>query len=158
MKLQVRRINSGFTLIEVMLAGTILTIALLAILLVYMNCFELFFTSRNLTYATNAIHRKIEEIRDHPFDDITNFYTQPGNRTFDVDDIQTGSMGVIYIDPSNTDPDFREIVVSVSWRQRANRIIGEDLNLNGIRDAGEDINDNLILDSPAQLITLITNR
>jgi len=50
-----------------------------------------------------------------------------------------------------------QATVSVCWRQK-NRVIGEDKNLNGALDAGEDANGNKIIDSPVELTTLIVNR
>jgi hypothetical protein len=65
------------------------------------------------------------------------------------------SMGVVYI--NDTNPELLQATVSVCWRQK-NRVIGEDKNLNGALDAGEDANGNKIIDSPVELTTLIVNR
>lgn len=146
--------DRGFTLIEVMLAAGILVIVLSGILATYISCFELISTSQNLTLAVNAAQRRIEEMRDYSFSQI---YADYNNQIFTVGEITIGnSQGVIYVDNSN--PDLLEITVSVCWRQRGGRIIGEDLDLDGILDAGEDANVNGIIDSPAQLVTLISER
>lgn len=144
---------TGFTLIEVMLAAAILAIVVCGILATYISCFELISTSRNFTFAVNAAQRKIEEIRDYNFSQI---YPDYNNQSFAVDEISAGSRGVVYVDDSN--PDLLEVTISVCWRQRENRIIGEDRNLDGILGAGEDLNGNNIIDSPVQLVTLIAER
>jgi len=144
----------GFTLIEVMIAAAILAIVLCGLLVTYIRCFELISTSRNLTFAVNAAQRKIEEMRDYTFSQI---YTDYNNQNFTVDEIGAGnSRGVIYVD--NSDPVLLKVTISVCWRQQGSRIIGEDLNLNGILDPGEDLNGNNMIDSPAQLVTLIAAR
>ena len=149
-----RRKQNGFTLVEVMLAAAFLIIVLSGMLATYISCFELITTVRNLTFAVNSAQGKIEEIRDYSFSSTFDDYN---NTTFTVDEIPAGnSRGVVYLD--NSDPDLLVLTVSVCWRQRANRIIGEDLNLNGTLDAGEDTNGNNIIDSPAQLVTLVTAR
>lgn len=146
--------DRGFTLIEVMLAAGILAVVLSGLLATYISCFELISTSQNLTMSVNAAQRRIEEIRDYSFSLI---YADYNNQTFTVDEINVGnSRGVIYVDDSN--PDLLEITVSVCWRQRGNRIVGEDLDLDGVLDAGEDTNANGVIDSPAQLVTLISER
>jgi Tfp pilus assembly protein PilV len=146
--------RKGFTLIEVMLAAAFLIIVLGGLLATYISCFELISTSRNLTLAVNAARGKVEEIRDYSFNQI---YSDYDNTTFTVNEMSTGnSRGVVYVD--NTNPDLLQVIVSVCWRQRANRIIGEDLDLDGNLDTGEDTNFNNMIDSPAQLITLITAR
>jgi prepilin-type N-terminal cleavage/methylation domain-containing protein len=148
------RTKSGFTLIEVVLAVGILVFVLCGILATYMSCLELMATSKNMTLATNAAQRKIEEIRDYNF---YNIYSDYNNQTFSVDEMPAGdSSGVIYV--NNSDPELLQITVSVCWRQRAGRIIGEDLDLDGSLDSGEDSNGNNIIDSPVELITLSTPR
>lgn len=83
----------------------------------------------------------------------------------------TGS-GFIYID--NTDPELLEIEVVMSWvskkgipipnvvveadKQKYRRVVGEDQNLNGVLDAGEDVNGNGKIDSSIVLKTLLTNK
>lgn len=145
----------GFTLLEIMLAVAILVIVLCGILATYISCFELISLSKNLTLAINSCQMKIEEIRDYTFSQIYSYYN---NQTFEVDEMPPGySKGVILVDNSN--PDLLKVTITVCWRQRANRIIGEDLDLDGVLDSGEDLNSNPgIIDSPAQLVTLITQR
>lgn len=149
--------NKGFTLIEVMLAAAILVIVLCGILATYISCFELISTSKNLTFAVNAAQSKIEEIRDYTFSGI---YADYDNQTFTVNEIPQ-SMGVIRIINVPGTSDLLAVAVSVSWRQRSNRIIGGDQNLNGVLDTTEPfvtIYGTDIIDSPVQLVTLITQR
>ena len=63
--------------------------------------------------------------------------------------------GVVYVDDSN--PELLKVTISVSWKQ-GNTVVGEDRNLDGSLNAGEDSNGNGILDSPVELTTLIVNR
>jgi hypothetical protein len=102
----------------------------------------------------NAAQKKIEEIRNYSFSDIYNDYN---NTTFTVDEMPSGnSKGVIYVDNSN--PDLLKLTVSVCWRQRGTLVVGEDRNLNGVLNTGEDLNGNNMIDSTVQLVTLIANR
>jgi len=64
-------------------------------------------------------------------------------------------MGVVYVDDTN--PELLEVTVSVCWQQVL-RVIGEDKNLNGVLDAGEDTNGNGKIDSSVQLVTRIVNK
>ena len=147
--------EKGFNLVELMIAAAILVIVLSGILATYIGCFEVISTAKNLNLAINAAQRKIEEIRDYSFSEI---YSDYNNQTFVVNEITSGnSKGVIYVD--NSDSDLLKITISVCWRQRGNRIIGEDLDLDGVLDdPPEDLNHNNMIDSPAQLVTLITSR
>lgn len=146
--------DRGFTLIEVMIAAAILAIVICGILATYISCFELISTSRNFTFAVNAAQRKIEEIRDYNFSQI---YPDYNNQSFTVGEMSAGdSLGIVYVDDAS--PDLLEVTISVCWRQRQNRIIGEDLNLDGVLGPGEDANGNNMIDSPVQLVTLITER
>ncbi|MBI5554451.1 MAG: prepilin-type N-terminal cleavage/methylation domain-containing protein [Elusimicrobia bacterium] len=51
-----------------------------------------------------------------------------------------------------------EVVITVCWRAKDGRIIGEDTNLNGVLDAGEDMNANSELDSPVKFRGFITDK
>lgn len=146
--------DRGFTLIEVMIAAAILAVVICGILATYISCFELISTSRNFTFAVNAAQRKIEEIRDYNFSQI---YSDYNNQSFTVDEMSVGdSRGIVYVDELT--PELLEVTISVCWRQRQNRIIGEDRNLDGALGPGEDANGNNMIDSPVQLVTLITAR
>lgn len=147
-------LDKGFTLPELLLSAAILALVLCGILATYISCFELISTSENLTLAVNAAQRKIEEIRDYSFSQI---YADYNNHTFTVDEIAPGnSKGIVYID--NSTADLLKVTISVCWRQRGSRIIGEDLDLDGSLDSGEDLNGNNMIDSPAKIVTLITPR
>jgi len=159
----------SFTLVEVLIATVIVVIALCGIMATYVSCFELLYVSKNVSIATNAAQGLMEEIRGHrnpcssstiPFTQIANDYNCSDSETgyndlnFIVNNMPT-SRGVVSID--DTDPELLRITISVCWKQN-NRLFGEDKNLNGVLDAGEDANGNSIIDSPVQLIALVVNR
>lgn len=95
---------------------------------------------------------KLEEIRNHNFHKI---YLDYDDTTFGVAGIEEAEGRV---DVDNTNPDLLEITVTVCWKQVGGRVIGEDLNLDGDLDTGEDSNGNGQLDSPVQIITLMAKR
>jgi len=51
-----------------------------------------------------------------------------------------------------------EVLITASWRHHDGRTFGEDRNLNGVLDAGEDVNGDGNLSSPAQLRAFISDR
>jgi hypothetical protein len=143
--------KKGFSLAEMLLAAAIAAFALSGILATYATCFYLIMTSKNVSIATGAAQGLIEEIRNTPFPQIIDNYS---NLNFIVNDIPS-SRGVVYIDDTN--PELLKVIISVCWRQ-GTIIMGEDKNLNGVLNAGEDANGNGIIDSPVELSTLISNR
>lgn len=143
--------RKGFTLVEVMMALAILTFCLTGMLLTYIGLLALSETSRNLSLAVNVAQTKLEELRDQPFDSLVNF----NNTTFDVSGFAAGSAkGRIEVTNAGY-ADLNQVRIVVSWRQRGGRIIGEDINLNGVLNGGEDNNNNTILDSPSEVISFI---
>ena len=148
---RIRKPKAGFTLMEILLAAGILASAVSAILLAYYSCFALIGTSKNINIATNAAMGLMEDIRSSAFTRIIDDYN---GINFVVNAIPQ-SRGVVYIDDTN--PELLETTISVCWRQ-VNRVIGEDTDLDGALDAGEDRNGNGIIDSPVQLVTRIANR
>jgi prepilin-type N-terminal cleavage/methylation domain-containing protein len=142
----------GFSLIEVLLAVAIMVIALCGILALYTSSIVLTTTSKNVAIATSAAQGLMEQARTDSFNRIITDYN---GLKFTVNDIPN-SMGVVYVD--NTNPELLKVTISVCWKQ-GTRVIGEDQNLNGNLDPGEDQPPyNNIIDSPVELVTMIANR
>jgi prepilin-type N-terminal cleavage/methylation domain-containing protein len=145
----------GFTLAELMVATLILVIVLVGMLASYVTCMELADLSRNTSTAINIAQAKVEEIKNDTYINIQNDYDPAGNGVpFNI--VGLTGRGVTYVNATN--PDLLRITVTVCWRQKNGRVIGEDTNLSGQLDAGEDRNGNVILDSVAQVITFIARR
>ena len=160
------RSNSAFTLIEVMVASVVFVLTIGVLLLVFIGCLSLNATSRNLTTSINAAGAKLEEICQHDLDIITSSYIPGGDPgdSFGISDWTRPHSGIIsIIDDGSDEPDHLtndnliQVTISVCWQEKGGRIIGEDKNLDGNFDlASEDKNGNGRLDSPTQLITLIS--
>lgn len=146
--------NSAFTLFELMITVAVLITAIVGLLAAYLNFFTLNENARKLTLAITACQNKMEEMRKAGFSTLYSTYngTQFNPGGFPA----TEARGNVYI--KNTNPDLLEVHVSVSWMERSNRIIGEDLNLNGALDTGEDLNGDNRLSSPAEISTFICER
>ncbi|HTZ11631.1 MAG TPA: hypothetical protein VMD04_04575 [Candidatus Margulisiibacteriota bacterium] len=144
--------KKSFTLMEMLLAVAILAYILCGMLAMYISCFDLISTSRNMSIATNAAEGLMEQIRSYNFTQIASDYDQ---LTFTVNGLPAQNMGVVYV--NDTNPELLQVTISVCWRQKG-RIIGEDTNLNGVLNGAEDVNGNNIIDSPVELVSLIVNR
>ena len=148
--------NKGFSLIEVIVTVGILVIVLTSLLGLFIYCSTLAEASGNMTLAIREAQGKLDEIRDHSYSLITTDYGAggtPGN-IFNLN--QLNGKGVIYFESPN--PELLQIKVVVSWKNKDTRVIGEDVNLNGILEAGEDKNANSQLDSIVSLTTMIARR
>lgn len=143
--------KKAFALPEVLLAAIIASFVLCGILLTYIACMDMIKSSKNVSIASAAGQGLIEEIRNAAFPLIVDNYD---GLTFIVNNIPS-SRGRVYIDDTN--PEFLLVTVSICWKQ-GNKIIGEDINLNGALDAGEDANGNGIIDSTVKLVTQVANR
>lgn len=151
--------RTGLTLVELMIAAGVLVMVSLGLIMTFIGCFTLNEGARNLSIAMNACQEKMEEIRSYAIDNFDEVYTTYDGAAFEVDEatglLNSASQGVVEV--SNANPELLEIVVTVCWRQKAGRMFGEDADLDGVLDAGEDDGDGQ-LESPAQLITLIARR
>lgn len=145
--------KKGFTLVEVLFTVAILAFALCGLLAMYINLFLLGDISRQITLATNASQAKIEEIRNTSFDKLL----ASNGSTFDITGFAAAdAKGRVEV--LNTSyADLMQVRVIVCFRQKGQRIIGEDTNLNGALDAGEDSNANGVLNSPVEVVTLISS-
>lgn len=146
--------NSGITLLELMIATAVLVVAITGLVAIFTRFPSLNENARKLSLAVTASQDKMEEIRNSDFGIL---YTTYNGVSFDPAGFPPSEAeGSIYID--NTNPNLLAIYVSVSWMESSNRIVGEDTNLNGILDSGEDLNGDERLNSPAEVVTLMVNR
>lgn len=141
----------GFTLVELIIAAGIMGVVVVGILIGYVRCMELNEVSANKSLATKAARSRMEEIKGTAFAGLA---TSFNNVAFPVTGF-TG-MGISYVDSPDTEN--REVTVSVSWRQKNGRVYGEDKDLDGVLDAGEDLNGNGKLDAPVQIVDRIFQR
>ncbi len=147
---------NGFTLVEVLLAVSILAFCLTGLLLTYINLLSFTDISRGFVMANNALRLKTEEIKNTAFANLSAL----DGTTFSVDGFNsTTAKGVIQV--SNTSySDLKKVRVLITFKVR-NKTIGEDQDLDGVLDTGEDMsiytNGSSRLDSPVESVTLITN-
>lgn len=152
--------SKGFTLMELMLAAMILAFVLVGLLGTYITCLDLVETSKNTSIALNNCQVKLEEIKNATYAQIKTNYNKVAFETTGI-----VGKGVTYAQYCNSPSDcadgyaqtnLLEIIASVSFKQKNGRVIGEDKNLNGIINSGEDTSPaNGILDSTAEVITFI---
>lgn len=142
--------NKGFTLIELLLAFAILAFCLCGILLTYINMFLLSDLSRDLTLTTNAVQAKTEEIKKTPFDNLLSL----NGTTFNLNPFPASdAKGFIEV-TDTTYSDLKRVRVIAAFKSRL-RLIGEDKNLNGVLDPGEDTDNNGALYWPIEVVTFI---
>jgi Tfp pilus assembly protein PilV len=152
--LPLKKNYSGLTLLELMIATGILVVAISGLLAIFASLLSLNENSRKLGLAIAACQDKMEEMRNSNFDTL---FTAYNGTYFDPDGfLAQEAEGNVYI--NNTNQDLLEVCVSVSWRERSNKTSGEDANLNGVLDPGEDLNSDGRLTSPAEIVALIGQR
>jgi len=150
--------QSGLTLIEVLAAAGIMATCISGLLLTYINLFTVTDLMRDFTLAANAASQKVEELKHNSFDSILAF----DNTTFNITGFPNAADAVGRIEVSNTtNAHLRRIRVVVSFRTRG-RVIGEDSNLNGMLDSGENTalyaeTSGPRLDSPVEIVTYAGN-
>ncbi len=176
--------KKGLTMLELMIVIAIVGFSLVGLLISYISSLNLNEFDRNLTIAMNIAREKMEELYNARNLDFTNLGSslctgQPdictvvasGNSkivSFNVDNIRAkyhgfnGSCTVYMQDKaagSVPAGQIKEARVIVCWRQHLGNIIGEDNNLNGVLDAGEDTGGRVgKLDSPCELISAFAKR
>lgn len=140
--------HKGVTLPELMIAAVVFLVAIVGILYSYLKFMELQDMGRNVSIATQAVRNKMENIKNT---DFAMLFATHNNTTFTVAGIN--GRGVVYVNTAN--PALVQIKVVFCWRQPNGRLVGEDTNLNGALNAGEDQNGNGQIDSYAQVTTNI---
>jgi prepilin-type N-terminal cleavage/methylation domain-containing protein len=143
--------HKGFTLIEVLVASGILAFCLCGLLAAYVSLFFLSDLARDTTLATNAIQQEMEKVKNINFDSLSVL----NDTKFNLNGFSSsGAKGVIYVSSTSYD-DLKKVRIVASFKSRG-RVIGEDKDLDGTLDNGEDTNpNNNRLDSPLEIVTFI---
>lgn len=149
MKVQ-RKISNckGLSLPELMIAVLVFLVAIIGIVYSYLKFLELQDIGRNVSIATQAVRNQMENIKNYDFNSISADFD---NTTFTA--VGINGRGVIYVNDDN--PQLLQVKVVFCFRQPNGRLIGEDTNLDGVLNAGEDANGNGQIDSYVQVTTNI---
>jgi prepilin-type N-terminal cleavage/methylation domain-containing protein len=140
--------QAGLTLVEVLIAVLILLPFFTVGMQIFTKCMETSDIAKNSSLAVTGIKSRMSAIENTPYNQISGMYN---NTTFTIAGLN--GIGVTYVD---TSANHLIVTMSFSWKERRGRIIGEDKNLNGIWNTGEDtITTNNRLDSIAQISTQI---
>jgi prepilin-type N-terminal cleavage/methylation domain-containing protein len=131
-----KRLKSGFTLIEVLIAITILAFCLCGLLATYVNMFFLTSLLRDSTLATSAVQAKLEEARNISYDCLSTVgcaaCVAPCEKClcdaseFSIDGIADGK-GVLAIETVPGYTTLKKIRVVACFRSRG-RVIGNDID------------------------------
>lgn len=146
---------TGFTLFEVALAAAIFGVAAVGSLSLYISCATLTESAGNITRMMNRAREELEGVVfRRNFVNLSSY-----SRLLSLEDppYLEGSL-ICYVQDHSTVNDLKEVRIIISYREKSNRIIGEDRNLNGVLNAGEDINGDGRLTSPCEIVTFITRK
>ena len=153
--MQIRK-NKGFSLVEVLVTAAIVSTVTITLLRLFVFCAALSEMGGNLTAAMVSAQDKMEEIKNYNYDLIAADYVAGGAVGDTFSATSPTRSGVIYVDSSNTS--LLRIEIDVSWRNKDGRVVGEDADLDGVLDIGEDLNSDGKLTSTARIITNIAQR
>ena len=143
--------QQAFTLPELLIATTVVLMASVGILFTYVQCLELNSINHDTTLVFQSCRNMMEEIKSVSPSLVHDTYN---NKTFPINEPK----GIGLVTVNDQDPQLLTVTVKCFWKQTKGRLIGEDKNLNGILDEGEDTNKNGELDSPITLVTYVYNR
>ena len=141
---------TGFTLAELAIAAAIFAIAATGILSVFISSASLSESAGNITRMTNLAREEIEDtIKSTRFDNLVSYVKLPPA-------VPNDTSLACYVTPHPAIANLRQVTVVVCYREKQNRVIGEDQNLNGILDGGEDLNGDGRLSSLVEITTFVS--
>ena len=155
--------EAAFSLVELLIVVWILAFVMTAMIQLFIYTSVEAEMAGNKTLAVSEAQNKIEEIRNSNYANIVTNYSSGGTPGNIFTPTSFTGKGVVYLDTNgsfinSTSSELIGIKVVVCWRNKYGRVVGEDTNLNGQKDAGEDLNGNNQLDSPVVLMSMITRR
>jgi Tfp pilus assembly protein PilE len=148
----IRRLQrSGMTLMELMIAVMLLLPLLTVVMQNFITCVHLNASAEGTSKAIWQERTLVAAIQETSFHSIFDTYDQ---KKFPL----VGMNGYIVTYVAPTSSDLWTVYVSATWKDRRGRYNGEDVNLNGQLDAGEDKNGNNRLDSNVGFSTFIYDK
>jgi len=143
--------KTGLTLVEILIASVILTVALGGILTFTAQYLKGLDSTRNFSIAINAAQERMERIKAQTsttsdsqklgsFDQLTLYNNLPFNvYAEDGTTVLTNFKGISYVTTAMTSPvTMYRVKVVVWWKENDGRIMGEDKDFDGTLDTGED--------------------
>jgi len=161
--------DKGFTLVELLIATLILAIFLTGFMQIFFRSKVLTELTRNKTAAMTEAIGKMEEIRNHDFETIISTYDGTTFTLPQLDANRKEGNGYIYV-TTIASGELLEVEIVITWwdkedipnsifrRAIFDRIIGEDVNRNGVLDPGEDEDSNGKMSSMVTLVSLVADR
>jgi len=149
------RTREAFSLIELMFSLVMLIIILVGLMYTYVVCFKLNNSSRDMTLINSALQAKLESVMDTPFDSLSSLDGNTFTLSGFAADVAVGFIDV-YDSVYN---DLKYVRIVACWEEGGKgtrRKIGEDINLDGILESSEDLDNDGMVDSPAEIVTLIS--
>lgn len=143
--------RAGFSLPELLFSLVILLPLFAGAMLVLVRCLALNELSVNTSSALLAVRNRMHDIENTAFNQIIANYHQ---QTFTSPDL--AGTGVSYVQAISGD--LLTVTVSFCWQEANGRLMGEDADLDGVLDFGEDLNGNNMLDSPVTIATVIYDK
>jgi len=141
--------HKGFTLLELAIAVAIFILAICGIVSLFVSLSGLTDSAGNITRMINIARQEFEtNIRAANFDALTTYSLVPPA-------IPDNMSLLCYVQNHPTINNVKQVLLVVSYRQRGNYVFGEDKNVNGILDGGEDTDGNGRLSSICEIATFI---
>lgn len=134
-----------------LIATTVVLLASVGILFTYVQCLELNRINHDTSLVLQAVRNFMEEIRSVSPSMVHDTYNE---KIF----LMEKPKGIVLVTVNDQDPQLLLVTAKCFWKQAKGRMIGEDINFNGMLDLGEDLNKNDVLDSPVTLVTYVHNR
>ncbi len=142
--------KTGLTLVELTLGVAIFALAACGFLSSFISCATFAESAGNITLITNRAREEMEDsVRRTNFDSLVSYSKLPPG-------VPIGTSLVCYVQSINND--LKQVRIVMSCMEKSNRIMGEDKNLNGVLDGGEDRNGDGRLSSPCELITFVPRK
>lgn len=142
----------GLTLFELAISIAIFVIAACGILSLFISLSTLTESAGNVSIMSNLARGEMEgSVMVADFETLNSYALLPPA-------VPANTSLTCYVQDHPTINNVKQALVVVSYRQKSSRVIGEDRNLNGILDAGEDTNGDGRLSSLCELATFVIRK
>lgn len=151
-KIQPYHAFSGFSLLELVIAASIFAVAVCGVASLFVSLTALAKSAGNITRMTNLAREELENnVYTADFETLNSYHLLPPA-------VPAGTSLACYIQDHGSINNLKQAIIVVCYRQKSNMVMGEDKNLNGILDAGEDSNGDGRLSSLCEFAAFVTRK
>jgi type II secretory pathway pseudopilin PulG len=150
--------TSGFTIVELLLGVALFIAVAGSMAFAFLKSVSINESGQMMVEAMYRLQQKAEEIKNFDYQaSVEETRLAYDGQSFQLANFPDNVGTIEMLNVAGVPPgQLYRLSIQLSWLDKDGHVMGEDSNLDGVLNLGEDINGNNRLDSPAQIVTYVS--